>query len=404
MRVKSLDSLIESGDTYLSLLNGYETSTLLVSNLTRFVYVRDEFGLGIRERDTVKEGSATHTAIASQQPYVSSFDKDSTKYKKGYWASSVPVFNHENELIGALTWVHQNENNLMRKTGRELYSLSEELASTSEQFVTNASSLNTDSQKSYQQILQLNQQIAEIGKVTEIITEISSQSNLLGLNAAIEAARVGDAGRGFAIVAEEVRKLADKSKGSAKSIKDTVNQITKTMSGVLQTMQSESKASEAQAGEAQELSAMAIHLSKLAQSLIEDENYANDKIMEWDNSKFSVHDRTIDSQHKTLVDLVNKLYSGVKNQKSKAVLKTTIEELVNYTVTHFSHEEQHMRKIVSEAEYKVHKAQHEAFVDKVSKFQKAFLAGETDVPFEVIDFLKDWLIRHIMITDKKYAR
>lgn len=64
MRVKSLDSLIESGDSYLSLLNGYETSTLLVSNLTRFVYVRDEFGLGIREGDTVKEGSATHTAIA----------------------------------------------------------------------------------------------------------------------------------------------------------------------------------------------------------------------------------------------------------------------------------------------------------------------------------------------------
>ncbi|WP_162515325.1 HAMP domain-containing methyl-accepting chemotaxis protein [Paenibacillus pinistramenti] len=67
-------------------------------------------------------------------------------------------------------------------------------------------------------MIELDQSSKRIGEMLKVISDISEQTNLLALNAAIEAARAGEAGRGFSVVAEQIRKLADESSAAAKQI------------------------------------------------------------------------------------------------------------------------------------------------------------------------------------------
>lgn len=75
------------------------------------------------------------------------------------------------------------------------------------------------------EINELENKSKQIGKIVEVISDISDQTNLLALNAAIEAARAGESGKGFSVVAEEVRKLAEQSQTAASQITNLISEV-----------------------------------------------------------------------------------------------------------------------------------------------------------------------------------
>lgn len=99
------------------------------------------------------------------------------------------------------------------------------------------SQLSKDISASAQAVNQVEESVESIGSVVGTIQSISEQTNLLALNAAIEAARAGEAGRGFAVVADEVRSLAQRTQNATVEIQDMITQLQSSATSAVELME-----------------------------------------------------------------------------------------------------------------------------------------------------------------------
>jgi hemerythrin len=122
-------------------------------------------------------------------------------------------------------------------------------------------------------------------------------------------------------------------------------------------------------------------------------------ILQW-NQSVSVNDADIDGQHKKLIDMINNLHDSMGQGKGKETLGSVLDGLIDYTKIHFTFEENRMKK-ENYIGYLAHKGEHDRFTKKVVDLQNQFHGGKFSLTIEVSTFLKDWLVNHIQVIDKK---
>ena len=109
---------------------------------------------------------------------------------------------------------------------------------------------------------ELEKQSNEIGEIVQAVVRIADQTNLLALNAAIEAARAGEHGKGFAVVADEVRNLAETSEKSARNIRELVNEIQSNVKVVVVDIENAGKAANEEAEKAKKTTADLVKINE----------------------------------------------------------------------------------------------------------------------------------------------
>jgi methyl-accepting chemotaxis protein len=118
----------------------------------------------------------------------------------------------------------QQAESVSQKSQQSL-SLSQTGSKSAQQNLVSMNSLQQDVSDIALHINNLNELAKQIGSISSLVSDLANQTNMLSLNAAVEAVRAGDNGKGFAVVAGEIRKLADQSKQSSESISLLVNEI-----------------------------------------------------------------------------------------------------------------------------------------------------------------------------------
>jgi len=125
-------------------------------------------------------------------------------------------------------------------------------------------------------------------------------------------------------------------------------------------------------------------------------------LFEWTDD-LSVGNKTIDNQHKGLVNILNEVYAAVRAQKSIEDFSPFIIKLLRYAREHFETEEQ-MMEDRGFPHIEEHKKQHAYFLDQIDSMGEKIENKKKSTNAELLVFLKNWLVKHIKESDSRYTK
>ena len=126
------------------------------------------------------------------------------------------------------------------------------------------------------------------------------------------------------------------------------------------------------------------------------------EFFKWED-QYSLDIKLIDDQHKCLIKIINDLHSSLISGTTNKIIEETLSSLIDYTIYHFNTEEE-IFKFYKYPSYHDHKKQHDVLARQVSEIQKKINDKSATLSFEVMDFLVDWLVTHILSEDQEYGK
>ncbi|MDH7524871.1 MAG: methyl-accepting chemotaxis protein [Peptococcaceae bacterium] len=210
--------------------------------------------IGLKVNDPIKEGSSASLAIKNRQKETAVIPKE--LYGIPYKAIAEPIFDENNQVIGTVIFGMSLDNqNRLQEIIDQFSASFQQVNSSIQEIASGAQHLSKIGEKLSSLTGQTKDGLHKTDEIIEMIRHVADQTKLLGLNAAIEAARVGEHGRGFAVVAEEIRRLSEESNLSAKNVAAILKEISQAIENINDNSQETHAISQEQAAATEEIAA-----------------------------------------------------------------------------------------------------------------------------------------------------
>ena len=222
------------------------------------------------EQSLLKKGSAAYDCIREGSVVKKTIPKETFGFP--YKAVGIPIKDDFGKVVGAIGFgISLEKQNAIMELSITLKDAIEEIKGALTEVTHGIDTANAANRMIESEARSTQASTHQTNEIIQFIGNIANQTNLLGLNASIEAARSGEMGRGFAVVAEEIRKLSQSSKNSAELIRKTLDQVTSAIGSIDGKIQSNNVVFESQStalkqvlNAIQALNESAAHLERLA--------------------------------------------------------------------------------------------------------------------------------------------
>ena len=263
-----LQSFIQLAPYFQMLVNDditigiYDTEKLIINIPAK------TFSLNVTPGDPLLEGDIIARAIHENKNQAMIVPAD--LFGVNLVSRAIPVHDEQGQVIGGVgVGLNVEKANKLSEIAGSLSNVIDEVTNTVQEMAESVNELATNISFVSEKANEVTDSVDLIEKVSTAVRDIADQSNLLGLNAAIESARAGEHGRGFGVVADEIRKMATNSKDNVQEIQKITSQIKGVIENLDKDIQNVNLESNTQSASIEELTATMEEINGNIHSLAE---------------------------------------------------------------------------------------------------------------------------------------